>query len=48
MKEKKERKKEKDVNRREETVAAYKKANKKTKIEVTKAKVKSYENLIKV
>ena len=38
MKGKKERKKEKDLNRCEETIAAYKKANKKTKIEVAKPK----------
>ena len=45
MKGKKERKKEKDLNRCEETIVAYKKTNKQTKIEVTKAKSKAYENL---
>ena len=45
VKEKRERKKEKDLNRYEETIAAYKQANKKTKIEVAKAKSKAYENL---
>ena len=45
VKEKKERKKEKDLNRCEETIVAYKKANKPTKIEVAKAKSKAYENL---
>ena len=45
MKEKRERKKEKDLNRCEETIAAYKQTNEKTKIEVAKAKSKAYENL---